>query len=68
MAAAAGPAEAATRAAAVLPNKRYDPAIAAGALVAHPLGLLHDDAGGGDGSANEGNGGELDWDNDDVDV
>ena len=55
MAGAAGSAEAAARAAAELPNQRYDPAIAAGALVAHPLGLLHDDAGGGDGSANEGN-------------
>jgi len=68
VAGAAGPAEAAARAAAVLPNQRYDPAIAAGALVAYPWGLLHDDAGGGDGSANEGNDDEQDWDNDDVDV
>jgi len=44
-----------------------DPAVAAGALVAHPRGLLHDDARGGDGSANEGND-EQDWDNDDVDM
>jgi len=66
---AAGPAEAAARAAAVLPYQHYDPAIAAGALVAHPRGLLRDDAaGGGGGSADEGTDDEQDWDDDDVDV
>jgi len=40
VAGAAGPAEAAARAAAVLPNQRYDPAIAAGALVAHPVAVF----------------------------
>jgi len=52
----------------VLPNQCYDPAIAAGALVAHAPGLLHIDEGGGDGSANEGNDDEQDLDDDDVDV
>lgn len=43
----AGPAEVAGRAAAVLPYPNYNPAIAEGALVADPWGLLLNDAGGG---------------------
>jgi len=68
VAGAAGLVEAAARAAAVLPNQRDDPAIAAGVLVARPWGVLHDDAGGGDGSANEGKNDNQGWDDDGVEV